>query len=235
MLELCAFKAAYIVDIVALVALVIFALKDARKGFVGCLFGFLTTLIAFILAIVLADDFIGWTGNFFGLQPKLESGIVNKLSSIKGFDIDVSVSGLKTALEGVNLPSFIADAIVSEFGDSTIPAGTTVAMLAGGKIASILVTLISGVVVFFATKLLLGLLARILNKVVSSIPLVGGVNTLLGAAVGFLKAFLLICTVLSLLSLIPSEGITNFFSKTLFVGKLMQNNPLGYILSWITV
>ena len=231
--QLCAIGYHYIVDAVVVIALIIFALKDARKGLIGCLLGFATTIIAFILAVTLADEFIGWTGNFFGLAPKLEKGIIDKLSGIKGFSLDVSTGGLKAALESVNLPSFIADAVVKEVGDSTIPQGTTIAMLAGAKISDILMVFLAGVVLFFLSKLVLKLVAKILNGIVSSIPLVGGINTLLGAAVGVIKCFLIVCTLLSVLSLMPSAGITAFFDKTLFVGALYKNNPLGYILSWI--
>lgn len=231
--QICAVTFHYILDAIVVIALIIFALKDARKGFVGCLLGFATTLLALVIAFTLADEFVGWTGNFFGLAPKLEKGIINKLSSIKAFALDVSNEGLKETLAGTNLPSFIADAIVAEVGDSTIPAGTTIAMLAGAKIAEILIVFLAGVVLFFVSKLVLKLIAKILNGVVNSIPLVGGVNRLLGAAVGAIKCFLIVCTILSVLSFIPSAGVSAFMDKTLFVGALYKNNPLGYILSWI--
>jgi uncharacterized membrane protein required for colicin V production len=224
---------AYIADIVVIVLVLIFTLGGARKGFVAFLFGLVTTIIAFVLAMTLADNLVDWTNGLFGLEGKFEKGLTKKLSTIKGFGVDISATGIKEAIQGVSLPDFIADSIVAEVGVEGVAAGTTLAMMAGDTIASFISALIAGAVVFFLAKVLLGLVCRVLSGVVSRIPLIGGVNRLLGAVAGFLKGGLIVCGVLAVLSVLPSSGITAFFDKTLFVGALYHNNPILSLIGWL--
>ena len=224
---------AFIADIVVLILLLIFTVSGAKKGFIAFLFGLVTTIVAFILAMTLADNLVEWSGGVFGLEGKLDKMLTKKLASIKGFGVDISATGIKEALAGVDLPDFIANSIIAEVGVEGVPQGTTLASLAGAKIASLIVTFLAGAIVFFLAKILLGLVCRVLSGIVSRIPLVGGVNRLLGAVAGFLKGGLIVCGVLAILSLFPSTGITAFFDKTLFVGALYHNNPLLSIVGWI--
>ena len=84
-------------------------------------------------------------------------------------------------------------------------------------------------------KLLLGIIARILTKIANSVKAVGAANTLLGAAVGFLKAGILILAVLAVLSVLPETlsfvpKAQAAIDKTFFVHTLRDNNPL---LTWL--
>ncbi len=224
---------AFIADIVVIVLVLIFTVGGAKKGFVAFLFGLVTTILAFILAMTLADNLVAWTNGLFGLEGKLDGALTKKLSSFKGFSVDISVTGIKEAIKGVSLPDFIADSIVAEVGVEGVAQGTTLAMLAGEKIASIIATFLAGALVFFLAKILLGLVCRILSGVVSRIPLIGGVNRLLGAVAGFVKGGLIVCGALAILSFFSSTSIAAFFDKTLFVGALYNSNPILSIISWL--
>ena len=92
-----------------------------------------------------------------------------------------------------------------------------------------------GIAVFVLCKLLLGIIARILTKIANSVKAVGAANTLLGAAVGFLKAGILILAVLAVLSVLPETlsfvpKAQAAIDKTFFVHTLRDNNPL---LTWL--
>jgi uncharacterized membrane protein required for colicin V production len=225
----------YALDLIALVYLLISTIVCAKKGFVRCLFGFITSVLAIVLAFVYADELLEASKGLWGLGDKLETGIVKKLSGLKGFNVDVSAAGLEASLKDVNLPQFIVDSIVKEFGHTELEVGMTVAMLAGAKIASLIVLLLCGVVLFFGIKIIGKILGLILGKAVNKIPLIGGLNRLLGALVGALKAFVIVCLILSVLSLIPSAGVTSFMDKTFVLGKLFHSNPLGKLLSLISI
>ena len=75
------------------------------------------------------------------------------------------------------------------------------------------------------------LLKGLLNTIAEKIPLVKGVDTLLGAVVGLLQAALIVCGILALLASFPNENVAAYLSKTLFVGELYVHNPLVTILS----
>ena len=55
-------------------------------------------------------------------------------------------------------------------------------------------------------------------------------NGILGFVVGALKALIVICAVLALLSLIPSDGLVSFFDKTIVLKYLFNENPLTKLL-----
>jgi len=224
---------AYILDGVAVVLLLFFTLGGAKKGFIGGLFGFLTTIVALVIAFSLADQFADLTGGLFGLEGVIDKAITNKLEDVSGFNIDISATGIKEALKEVSVPSFIADALVDEFASKSVEPGTTLAMVTGGKISSFAIGLIAGVVLFFLSKIILRILVKVLNGVISLIPIVGAVNALLGAVLGFIKGGLLVCLVLAILSIFSSVGITELMDQTLFIGGLFHDNPLSHLLTWV--
>lgn len=64
-------SANYIADGVAVVVFLILSLKAMKKGFVGCLFGFVSTVISLIVAVAFSGQLVAATGGLFGLLEKL--------------------------------------------------------------------------------------------------------------------------------------------------------------------
>lgn len=220
------------VDIAAIVVIAIIAGRSAKKGFVACFFGFISTIVALILAFVLAKPVLGWTNGLFGLEGWLENAITGMLSKITGFDIDVSSVGIEAALADKNLPAFLVNTL-SDLGNDQVPQGTTLAMLAGGELGTLAATLISGIAVFALAKIILKILEKIFSSIVENLPIVGTLNNLLGFLVGALQGLLIVCGIIAVIALFPSTGIVEFFNECTLVGWLYNNNPLHVILSWI--
>lgn len=63
----------YIADAVALVIIILFSVRAAKKGFVGCLFGFVSTIASAVIAFSFAEQASLATGGFFGLSKFLPS------------------------------------------------------------------------------------------------------------------------------------------------------------------
>ena len=225
----------YAADAIVIVAMIMFAVSSAKKGFVECFFGFVSTILAVIAAFVFMKSVLSWTGGLFGLQGVIENGVVGGLGNIKGFDVDVSAAGIEAALQDKNLPSFLISAIVDSVGNKEVPIGTTLAMIVGGTIAEFAATLVAWLAVFIITKLLLKFVRSVLNSIVESLPIVGSLNHLLGFAVGGIKGLLIVCGVVAVLALIPAEGLTAFFNETTIVRWLYHSNPLHVIFGWFIV
>lgn len=223
--------ARYAADIVAAAVILVFALIAARRGFVDCFFGFISTLVAVVVAFLLMKSLVRWTNGFFGLQSVIENACTGALSKIKGFDIDISSAGIAETLSG-KVPAFVIDVVVENIGNSEVPAGTTVAMTVAETLSSFAVTLIAWLVLFLIAKLLLRLVERVLSSIVENLPLVSGVNTLLGLAVGVLQGLLIVSGVIAVLALFPSENLAAFFNKTLFLKALYNQNPIHVIFGW---
>ncbi|MBQ9728103.1 MAG: CvpA family protein [Clostridia bacterium] len=223
----------YIVDIVVLAVILGFMIVSARKGFIVCFFSFVTGFAAVLAALLLAKPFLNLTGGLFGLRGVFENAFVGWFGKLKGFDLDISNQGLQAALADKNLPKFLVNLVVDNFGNETLAAGTTLAMLVGESVAKLAAMLLSGILVFALVKLLLRLLKKVLLAIADKITLIGKLDSLLGALVGLLEGFLIVCVVLAVLSLIPSASITEYFNSTLFVGGLYNKNPLHLILGWV--
>ena len=223
----------YIVDIVVVAILIVFTILAARKGFINCMLGFIVTSIAILVAVIFADNLVEASGGIFGLEKGMSNWLVEVLSKNELFNRDVSAPGLTKSLQDANVPGFIADAIVKEFGNSSLPEGTTLASLVGPKVSSFICLLMCGALLFLFVKLLGFFVGKILKKKVQSISLMGKLNVLFGALIGFIEGFLIVCSILSILSIFVTSGVTAFFDQTLFVGKWFHNNPLGQILGLI--
>ncbi len=222
------FKWAYAVDIVFLLMLFLFAFLDAKKGFIGCFFALVSTVVAIVVALLCAGGFQSLTGGLFGLEGVIAGGLTNVLSGVKGLNVDVSPSGIEGQLANASLPQFLKDKVVQlvQSGAESIPAGTTIAMKVGEVLARFIVLLIAAVVLFILTKLLMLLLKHLLNKFVESLTAIRKVNRLLGMCVGLLKAFAITCGLLAILAIFPSQGITDFFNDTILLSGLYNNNPI---------
>lgn len=221
-------KGAFLVDIAVVILFFVMALAGARKGAIRAIIGLIATVVALVVAFRYSDELAEvldgsltkWLGG------KLETAFLK----IKGFQLDVSAVGLEESLSKVSLPSFVKDFIIEEFGNADLPYGTTLAMLAGDAVASLIVKVVSWFILFFGAKIVLSIISRLLTRIADNVAVVGGINVLFGAVVGTIKAFVLVCGILAVLSILPLDSLTTFFNETLFVGYLYNENPLIKLL-----
>ena len=225
----------FVIDILAVIVIIGVAIVSAKRGFADCLFGFISTIVAILLAFLLLKPIMNWTNGLFGLQGALENGCTAVLSKIKGFSMDISNQGISEALAGKALPQFLIDAIVSSVGNESIPVGTTIAMLAGDALGGFIAGLIAWLVLFFIAKLILMLVKTLVCSVIENLPIVSSLNTLLGFVLGVLQGLLIISAIVAVLSILPIPSASTFFSNCMFVGWLYNHNPINVIVGWIVV
>lgn len=224
---------AYLLDIFVVVFLIGFAIVCARKGFVECFFGFISTIAAILIAALFAKLVYNWTDGLFGVDRFLEGKFTSVFSKINGFDIDVSSQGAQEALKEQDLPTILVMLVISSFGKGELPVGTTIGGMLGASVAKFAVTLLCGIVLFILAKLVIGLFKKILSSLISKIEMLNRLDTLLGGLVGVLEGVLGICLALSILTMIPSQALSTYLDNSLFVGWLYNYNPLVHIIGWI--
>ena len=223
----------YIADGVVILLALIMTIVCAKKGFIGCLLGIISTFLALILAVLLAKPVLNLTDGLFGLQEKFSLSFSESFAKIKGFNTDISAIGVEAALKEYDVAAVLGALVLKLVGkQETLAPGSTLAGLLGEATSSLAATLIAGIALFILIKIVVFLAKGLLKSVVKKIKLVGGIDTLLGAAVGFLQAFLIVCGVLAVLAVIPVESISSYLEQTLFVGKLFAHNPLVTIIGW---
>ena len=140
----------YVADGVIILGLLAFGLLAAKKGFVRCFFGFISTILSLAVAFLFMNAVIGWTDGLFGLQTWFNEACVNALDNVVGFDVDISAGGIAAALEG-KLPDFLITLIVDSVADQTLPQGTTVAMVAGEALGGVVTGFVACVIYPYQT------------------------------------------------------------------------------------
>ncbi len=223
----------YILDIAVVALFLVMAIICGSRGFFSCILGIISTVAALLAAIFLAKLVVDATGGLFGLQGVFAKKFSGTFSKLGGFDVDVSGADVETALKTSSVPAVLARLVLKIVGKQEgVAAGTTLGQLVGQATASLATTLIAGLIIFILVKILVGLLKRVLNNAADNVGSLGWVNSLLGALYGVLCALLLVSALLAVLAVIPINALSNYLSKTLFVGALYAHNPLVYILSW---
>lgn len=223
----------YVVDIIVVVVLCICAGKAAKQGFVACLFGLISTIVAIVLACVLSKTVARVTGGMFGLEGLIAKGCEDSLLKIAAFTVDISSEGIRETLAAQQLPQFLIDLVAENIGNEMLAKGTTLAMVVGDTIAELAISLIAWLAVFALAKLLLALLRNLITSLVENIPLIDSLNSILGFAVGALQGILIVSGIIAVVTLIPSPEITDFFNSTILVGWFYNHNPIHTVLGWI--
>ncbi len=226
----------YVLDVVILIGLFIFVFICAKRGFINVFFSFVSSIVALFGAIALAGVFVSITGGLFGIEASLAESFTETIAKIDGFNVNISgtitESTLKELLSTGKIPAIIATLVAKKYVGVEIPADATLASLVGETFAGLLCSLIAGVVLFILIKILLKLIKKIFNKITEKIGLLGKLNRILGMLVGFIEGILVISIGMSVLALIPSEAITNFFNSSLILKLLYNHNPIVVMLGW---
>ena len=229
--NLCAGATWITIDIAIVLVMLIFSFGSAKKGFITCLFGFVSTILALFIAVTFAKSFMRLTGGFFGIEEMLETKWVETFSKKNGFNVDISGQNLQALLETQNLPAILVTAILKNH-TGTLAAGTTLAMVVGRTAAQLSATLLTGIALYIVVKLLIKLLSGIFNKIAKKIKLLNTINKLLGALVGLIKITLIISLIISVLSISPSSANMKIFNNSAILSFFYNHNPLFVMLGW---
>ncbi len=232
--SLCAAKwVSYTPDIVVAIFFLIMIILSAYKGFIGCLLGIVTSLVAVLLAVFLSGVVVDGTGGLFGLQGVLAGKFASTFAKVDGFNVDVSSVGVEAALKSQDVSAVLSRLVLKIAGkEEEIAAGTTLATLLGKAVGSLAARLIAGVLLFILIKVVVTLLKKMLKSVLDNIPVLGGVNRVLGGVFGLLYAWVIVSAILMVFALIPNSGITLFLTKGWVVRFLYEHNILVIMLGW---
>ena len=227
------FNTAYIADIIFLTLLVVLMIMDARKGFIGVFFSFVSSVVAVLLALLFAARLQEATGGLFGLEAACGGWIGDGLSKISPFNIDISSEGIEAQIASLALPEFIKTAVLQEITALTpeVAAGTLLGQYVGGILAQYLVLLLCGLALFFGVKIVMLILRKLLTNVAESVFLFRKINRLGGMLVGLFKGLVITCVILAIVALIPNEGLHSFFTQTMILKGFYNSNPNHIILA----
>ena len=83
---------------------------------------------------------------------------------------------------------------------------------------------ISFAVIFFATKIILQIIASMLDSV-ARLPVLRSINKLLGAVLGFIEVYFVMFIILFILALVPIASIQTYISSSLLATLIIEHTP----------
>ena len=227
---LCAFDIMpYLVDIIVAAFIVVFTLLCAKKGFINCLFGFVSSILALVLAFSFATLTADITGGLFGLQDTMETSLIATFSELNGFNVVLDQNAdLTELLQTQDMSNIVANLIAQNWIDTPIPEGYTLGMMAGETVAEFATALISGVALFIVLRIVFAILKKFFNFIARD-GLLGGLNKLLGAAIGLIESILIVSVLVAVLAMFPN--MMSFLNGSIILTALYNANPLLWIIS----
>ena len=224
-----------IVTIVVLVLLAFLMINGLRRGFLRILLTTFSLVITLVLAAVLLKP----VSNFIQNKTSIGIGIEEKVGDF----IDEKLAGVKDTkedeiIDSLPLPSFLKKDLhenntiakykeqgVNSFRDYAVKNITTIAVKA--------ITYLALMIIIFLLLRLLLMLTKFINKV----PVIGGINRILGAILGLVEGLIIIWALcLLVMSFSGSEfGATcmKVINNSVVLKFIYDNNLLTLITSSI--
>lgn len=153
----------------------------------------------------------------FGLLMGLKRGLILQLFHLAGFVIAFIVAAMYYDEIGPRLALWIP---YPEISDESAWADFLEAL----PLENGFYNAIAFAVIFFAVKIILQIIASMLDFV-ASLPVLKSVNKLLGAVFGFLEVYLLLFIILYILALTPITGIQNLINDSSLALFMIEDTP----------
>ena len=228
-----------IIDIAIIVALVVCGIIGLKKGFLKSIISLFSWVVCLAAAIFTAKYIASWINgiyNFSGLiGNKIASGLKN---SNEFYSMAINTFASKEEILAsipANTNKVLAQVIKVVFSHTSVnmQSTDTIASVLGGSMGHICMVVISGILVFVVLMIVINLLSRLFDRIAST-KILGGINKLLGLALGLVKAGCIViainCALIGL-SLVPAINkiITPIIQNNTHIEKVVYNQTDKYV------
>lgn len=213
------------------------------RGFVRIAF----SLIAMILMIVLVSWFTPYVTDFFkentSIYEELAEKCARKIQESAETQAQNSAdytgeAGEAGSLAGIQLPEIWTEQILQKAGAAVnqLTEESGIYQAAGAYIADWVIRGISFFAAFFLIAILLRLVVGLLD-IVARLPVIKGVNRLLGGAAGFLQGLLVVWLLLFLITIACTsqlgQTMLGYVRDSELLTYLYQHNGILYFLNFM--
>ncbi|HNZ77637.1 MAG TPA: CvpA family protein [Bacilli bacterium] len=192
------------IDIIILIILGVFALIGFAKGFIRQVLSFANLLVAIILAFVTVKPVSVFLSDT-KLAPFIHEKVVEFLAS-KGeifttpIPNDATNETLVPILDQLGLPGFIDKILLNLITIDETAYGLTFSEVLAQKIVPTLLIVISFIALVLVIFIVMKILIHFIDSFVKKSKAVSGINKLLGLALGFAKAIVIVSLLMLALS-----------------------------------
>lgn len=227
-------SAAVILDAVLVFVLLLSFFLGARRGLIKSVWKMGAWIITIILVMTLKTPFTSMLAQT-PTATRIYNSITEKITPVfmdNLYDGKLSAPQKNEIARTLHLPSVVVSQVLHDYDTEAVAAGTTTAVKrAVDNIARALTMMIIGfiasVVLFILIKIAMFIIYRILDAF-SKLPVIRGANKFLGAILGFVNAFLIICIVCAIISFAASDNseIYRMINETYVVKYFYNYNIL---------
>lgn len=208
--------------------LAIMFLIGYRNGMIKVLLSFVATIIAFLLSILLAGPCETFIKESTPVYDNLKKQMTEYVSEYISAEVDTSDIELqKDAIGELKLPSSIKNKLInSNTADEKLSMGVdTFSEYLATSLADIVVEVLAVLVLFVIIKLILRIIISLLN-IVSHLPIIHGMNKMLGGIVGLAEGVIIIWIICLLLTIVSGTAVGEQI-----MSEISSNEILNYIYS----
>lgn len=226
----------WIMDGVILLFFVYFIVRGKSRGFIATFISFIGSFVATVASAMVSSWLSPLLFGKYIRQPLID-GLISAFTNNAGSDLTSSITA---ALEG--MPDFIQEFVNENIVVFTqdMESGVNESVRAGATqfVDNSLQPMIQSVLylmIFLVLTALLNVLVRFVVKrleALNRIPVIGGLNSVLGAGIGFLQGLLMAYLILALINLfIALTGNLNPYMNTAVINNSIltqyfyYNNP----------
>lgn len=227
-----------VVNVVALVLMLAFALVGLSKGFVKTFFSIFGTILSLFLSILLAPSVASFLERGTSVVTTVAEGVQGLVQNLVGKDaLGMTIQAVtESSLQQAGVGGWVISLILSLKGLEGIPLDTTVGELIGPTFAYYIVVILSVIVLFVLFKIILFVVSKIV-KSLYSIKLVATIDRTLGLLMGAINGVVTINLIMLILSMIPIGFVQNLYitlSASSVLSFLSKIDIYGYLLSSIS-
>ena len=228
-----------IIDIAIVIALIICGLIGFKKGFLKSVISLFGWVVCLVIAILTAKYVAGWINGIYDLGGLIGDKIAGGLTKSNEF-YGMAISAFASKEEilasiPANTNKVLAQVIKVVFSHTSVnmESTDTIASVLGGSMGHICMVVIAGILVFIVLMIVVNLLSKLFDKIAST-KILGGINKILGLALGLVKAGVIViivnCALIGL-SLVPAINkiITPIIQDNTHIEKVVYNQTDKYV------
>lgn len=218
-----------------IVFLLIMLIIGIKKGLIKMVFSVVSIIAAIVLAIVLCPYVSGYIKNKTPIYS-----IVREKTSIfveNAFLKMEESAGESKKIEELPLPKVLKDQLIQNNNDKMydVLGAKNIGEYVSEYVSNVLIKVIAFCIIFIAALIIIKILVYTMNLISSKMPLVNGLNRLLGGLLGLIEGFI----ILWLLCLVVTAGagsewgqkLTELINNSTFLSFIYNNNYLMRVLT----
>ncbi len=215
-----------IIDIVALVLLLIFALYGLIRGFTKTFFSIFGTIIGITISLLIAPSVVSFIQNKFSALDSMRGTFSGVAEQVLGKELSSAPLSFATQENLKGIAGLIANLVLSLKDNASVSADATIGEAVSTIFAYYVLLLICAVVLFIVFKIIFFLLGEIVKKAYKN-KIVASADRLLGIVLGVINGIFNIELIILLISILPIpffQQITVAISETTFTNFLQSIN-----------